>query len=176
MRAGGQSPAIRPFRPDDAEKLADLTLAAIRVSGARAYSAEQLAAWAARHPDPRRFRDSAAKGVTILVATDAADAPIAYALMEPDGHVDMLYCAPGHGGSGLASALLGRIESDALARGMARLFTEASELARPVFARAGFEELHRRDFTLEHEGAAVPIHNYAMEKRLSQGALTRNLR
>jgi putative acetyltransferase len=42
-------------------------------------------------------------------------------------------------------------------RHLARMLTEASELARPVFARAGYRLLHRRD---------VPIHNCAMEKHL----------
>jgi len=162
--------AIRPFRPDDAEALGQITLAAIRETGARAYSPRQIEAWAARHPDPRRFHDGAAKGDTILVRTDDSDRPVAYALVERGGHVDMLYCDPGHGGGSIGAALLKRLEADARLRGIARLFTEASELARPVFARAGWIELHRRDFTLEHEGAAVPIHNYAMEKRLDGGA------
>jgi putative acetyltransferase len=166
VKRRGAAP-IRPFRPDDAEALASLTLAAIRETGMRAYSPEQVAAWSARHPDPRRFRDSAAKGDTILLATDAADTAIAYVLMEADGHVDMLYCAPDHGGRGLAAELLARIEREARRRGIARLTAEASEVARPVFARAGFAQLHRRDFTIEHEGERVPIHNYAMDKRLS---------
>ena len=169
MPAGSAS-AIRPFRPDDAEALGHLTLAAIRETAARSYAPAQVEAWAARHPDPRRFRESAGKGDTILVRTDDSDRPVAYALMEANGHVDMLYCDPDHGGSGIGAALLGRLEANAGLRGIARLFTEASELARPVFARAGWTELHRRDFTLEHEGAAVPIHNYAMEKRLDKGA------
>ena len=163
--AGGG--AIRPFRPADAEALGRLTLAAIRATGAQAYTSEQVAAWAARHPDPRRFLQSAAKGDTNLVATDGADRAIAYALMEPTGHIDMLYCHPDHGGRGLASALLVRIEADAARRGLAVLLTEASEVARPVFARAGFEHSHRRNFALEHAGRSVPIHNYAMAKPLS---------
>jgi len=165
---GENAPAIRPFRPDDAEALGALTLAAIRKTGARAYGGDQVEAWAARHPDPRRFRESAAKGDTILVCTDEADMPTAYVLMERHGHVDMLYCHPDHGGKGLAAALLARIEADGRRRGIARLFAEASEIARPVFARAGFKQMNRRDFALEHAGAAVPIHNYAMAKNIGE--------
>jgi putative acetyltransferase len=157
---------LRPFRTSDAEALAALTLAAIRVTGLRGYAPEQVAAWAARHPGPERFISSAAKGDNILVAVDADDTPIAYLLTEPDGHCDMLYCHPDHSGRGLAAALLAETESWARAAQIARLFTEASELARPVFERAGFAVLHRRDFTIGPPEAPVAIHNYAMEKRL----------
>jgi putative acetyltransferase len=157
---------IRRFRSSDAGALAALTAAAIRVTGLRAYSPQQVAAWGARHPGPERFIASAANGDTILVAVDAGDTPIAYVLTEPDGHVDMLYCHPDHTGRGVAGVLLGAAEASARASAIARLYTEASELARPAFERAGFAVLHRRDFAIAHEGHDVAIHNYAMEKRL----------
>ncbi|MFL0670540.1 MAG: GNAT family N-acetyltransferase [Erythrobacter sp.] len=157
---------IRRFRDSDAASLAALTVAAIRTIGPRGYSAAQVAAWAARHPGPERFIASAAKGDAILVAVDADDRPLAYVLTESDGHVDMLYCHPDHSGNGAASMLLGLAEAEARKAGVAALFTEASELARPVFARAGYSLLHRRDFTIVHASADVAIHNYAMEKQL----------
>lgn len=158
---------IRRFSEGDAEALSALTLAAIRRTGSRAYSPEQIAAWAARHPGPERFVSRAAKGDLIRVAVDPADAPLAYMLLESDGHFDMLYCHPDHTGRGLARMLLAEADMIARAIDLTRLFTEASELARPVFARAGYRLLHRRDFAIEHDGRAVAIHNYAMEKRLA---------
>ena len=158
---------IRHFRDSDAASLAALTVAAISKIGPRAYSPAQVAAWAARHPGPERFIASATKGDTILVAVDASDTPIAYVLTEPDGHVDMLYCHPDHTGNGVAGLLLGAAEAEARKAGIIRLFTEASELARPVFALADFTLVQRRDFTIAHAGADVAIHNYAMEKQLS---------
>ncbi len=158
--------AIRLFCEDDAGALAALTLAAIRVTGMRSYAPEQIAAWAARHPGAQRFIASAAKGDMILIAVDAADHPLAYALLEANGHLDMLYCHPDHTGRGLAARLLAEAESRARASGIACLFTEASELARPVFERAGYAVLQRRDFTIGPAEAPVSIHNYAMEKRL----------
>jgi putative acetyltransferase len=56
---------------------------------------------------------------------------------------------------------------DARRAGIGRLFTEASELARPVFERAGYALLHRRDFTIAMGDEHIPIHNYAMEKALA---------
>jgi putative acetyltransferase len=95
--------------------------------------------------------------------------PVACALFQPGGHLDMLYCHPGHTRQGLADKLLAaceaRVRHEAHARreALARLFTEASELARLLFERAGYEALHRRDFAIE----GVSIHNYAMEKQLA---------
>ncbi len=160
--------AIRLFRKDDAEALAALTIAAIRHIAVRAYSPDQIAAWAARHPGPPRFIASAAKGDVIVIAVDAVDVPRAYALLESDGHIDMLYCHPDYSGNGLAGRLLVEAEERALAGGILRLYTEASELARPVFERAGFTVLNRRCFTIGPAEGPVAIHNYAMEKLLNR--------
>ncbi len=156
---------IRPYARADAEPLAALTVAAIRETGRRAYSSKQIAAWAARL-SVQRLLDGAAKGDVILVAAGPDDAPLAYTLLEAGGHLDMLYCHPEHTGKGLARALLDAAEAAARAQGLTRLFTEASELARPVFERAGFALLHRRDFTIPFEDSQIPIHNNAMEKWL----------
>jgi hypothetical protein len=47
---------------------------------------------------------------------------------------------------------------------LARIYMEASEAARRFFLRRGFEVLERRDLLI----GEVPIHNFAMEKRLQQ--------
>lgn len=157
---------IRPYRDSDAAAMAALTLAAIRETGLRAYSPGQVAAWSERF-SPARVLEWAAKGSTILVAADDAGEAVAYTVLEAGGHVAMLYCAPAHGGRGLGLALLCAAEAAAREDGVTRLFTEASELARPVFARAGYALLHRRDFTIPSGDRNIAIHNYAMEKALA---------
>lgn len=158
--------SIRPFCETDAEDLAALTLAAINDVGSARYSASQVVAWAARHPGPERFLERCRNGASIIVAADADDKAIAYALLDhveaASGHLDMLYCHPDHTRRGLADELLAQAEMQARTQSLSRLFTEASELARPAFERAGYTVLHRRDFEIE----GVAIHNYAMEKRL----------
>ncbi len=155
--------AIRPFREDDAEALSEVALAAIRGIGPHGYSREQVEAWAGRHRGPADYRTRAAAGDTIFVAVDIDDRPVAYALLEPDGHLDRLYNHPDHTRQGLAGQLLAAAETEAQARDITRLYTEASELARPAFERAGYKVTHRRDFEVE----GVAIHNYAMEKALA---------
>ncbi len=157
--------AIRPYRPEDAEAIAALTLAAIRTGALRAYSPLQVEAWAARY-SVQRLLDAAAKGDVILVAPDADDRAVAYTVLEAGGHIDMLFCHPDHTRRGLGLALLGEVELAARAQGADRLFTEASELARPVIARAGYDLCHRRDFAIPFEEGEVAMHNYAMEKAL----------
>lgn len=158
---------IRPYRESDAAAIAALTVAANRATGLRAYSPAQVDAWAARYL-VQRLMDGAAKGDVILVAVNDADMAIAYTVLEQGGHLDMLYCAPEHTGKGLGLALLAEAEAAARQQGVTCLFTEASELARPVFTRAGYALLHRRDFTIPSEAGEVAIHNYAMEKRLDR--------
>lgn len=158
---------IRPFCAGDAAALAALTLDAIRAVGSARYSPEQVAVWSARHPGPQRFLERTASGHSIFVAADSDDMPVAYALLEPDGHLDMLYCHPDHTRRGLADELLAHAEQQANSAAITRLYTEASELARPAFERAGYTVMHRRDFEISDGESRVPIHNFAMEKRLA---------
>ncbi|MBV7259919.1 GNAT family N-acetyltransferase [Erythrobacter crassostreae] len=158
---------IRPFADRDAPALSDLTLSAIRSVGSKSYTPKQVTAWSDRHPGARRFLDRAAAGHHIIVAADSGDNAVAYSLLESDGHLDMLYCHPDHTRRGLADELLAASEQHARANAMSQLYTEASELARPAFERAGYIVQHRRDFDIPHAGGAVAIHNYAMEKPLN---------
>ncbi|MEL7197032.1 MAG: GNAT family N-acetyltransferase [Pseudomonadota bacterium] len=162
---------IRLFKKSDAAPLARLTAASIGVVGAARYSPEQIAAWGARHPGPERFLERTDGGDLIWVAATPEDQPVAYALLEPpkadcSAHLDMLYCDPAHTRQGLADRLLTAAEEHAKQHGVNRLYTEASELARSAFERAGYAVTQRRDFTIPHAGNDVPIHNFAMEKLL----------
>lgn len=155
--------AIRPYRDEDAETVAAVCAAAIEAIGPRAYSAEQVAAWRARHPGPQRYRDVIADGAEIIVAANDQDRPVAYALLERDGHLDHLYCHPDHTRRGLADLLLAEAEVMAREWGVERLHTEASDLARPAFERVGYEVTHKREFAID----GMPIHNWAMGKALA---------
>ena len=155
--------SIRTFREDDAEQLLTIARTAILSIGPRAYSCDQIAVWAARHDNAPRYCLRASRGDIILVAVDARSHPCGYALLERNGHLDHLYIAPDHTRSGLADRLLAEAELQARRLVCQRLFTEASDLARPAFERAGYSVTHRRDFAID----GVAIHNWAMEKALT---------
>jgi putative acetyltransferase len=123
-------------------------------------------AWSARHPGAERYRERVAAGHAIFVAVDGEDRPVAYALIEPDGHLDHLYNHPDHTRRGLATQLLATAEAYAAAHDVDRLYTEASDLARPAFERAGYIVTHKREFTIPYGDREIPIHNWAMAKRL----------
>ena len=159
--------SLRLFRSIDAARLGEIFAEAVRVVGAHGYTNEQVAAWAARSPSAEsRIFERISAGDRIMLAVGSDDDPVAYAILEQDGHLDHLYCHPNHTRQGLADLLLEAAEEQARARGCSRLYTEASELARPAFERAGYIVTHRRDFYIAHAGQDVPIHNYAMGKAL----------
>ncbi|MFN2100763.1 GNAT family N-acetyltransferase [Altererythrobacter sp. MF3-039] len=153
--------SVRPMQVGEEAAVEAVMLASVRTLGLRGYAPEQVEAWAGR-AQLFRIGPRIEAGASVLLASEDSGEPVAYALIEPDGHFDHLYCHPNHAGHGLGTRLIEAAENLARQRGIKRLFTEASELARPVFARAGYVELHRRD--LEINGVA--IHNFAMEKRI----------
>ncbi len=97
-----------------------------------------------------------------MVAADEDNRPVAYALLERDGHVDHPYCHPDHTRLGLADLLLEEAEVIARHWDIKRLHTEASDLARPAFKRVGYEVTHKREFEID----GVPIDNWVTEKTL----------
>jgi putative acetyltransferase len=153
---------IRPFRVADAAALAALFHASVRQAGLRDYTPEQVSAWSPAAPDPGGYIRRSMEDRVFLVAVDAADEPMAYGDLEPDGHIDHLYCRPDRIGIGIGSALYDALENAAVDCGMQRLFVEASEAARRLFERKGFVVEQRNDFSIN----GVAIHNYQMAKPL----------
>ena len=153
---------IRGYDPRDAAGLADVFFRSVRQVALSGYTAAQVAAWA---PEPRTAQwahGEASDGRLVLVAADEDDRPVAYIDLEPDGHIDRLFCAPEAAGQGIASRLCDAVEAAAREQGIRNLFTEASELARRVFERKGFAVVQRQDLVIR----GVAMHNYRMAKAL----------
>lgn len=156
---------VRAYRKADAPRLEEIFRRAVREIGPDFYTAEQVAAWSGARVTAEGIDRRYGDGRATFLAVDRADRAIAFSDLERDGHVDMLYCDPGHARQGVASALLAAVEAEARARGISRLHTEASEAARPVFAKAGYQTRHRRELDID----GVTIHNWAMEKLIGSG-------
>lgn len=154
---------IRSFRPGDEHALRDIHLASITRVGPLAYNAAQVAAWASRTREGWEWLEWHRYGDRITIALAANDEPAAFALLEADGHLDMLYCHPRYVRQGHALRLVKEASAFGRKAGLAMITTDASELARPVFLAAGYSVDHRQDFFLD----GVPIHNYAMSKALA---------
>lgn len=153
---------VRAFRPEDGERLGIIFYRSVREGARRAYSGEQVEAWAQSVPPGSFYEKKAVDGRMILVTVDDSDKPVAYGDLEPTGHIDHLFCHPDAIGTGAASKLYDRLEIQGRDWGLARLFVEASEVARPFFERKGFADRGRKDFIMR----GVLMHHYDMEKYL----------
>ena len=157
---------VRPFEQRDAPALAQIYFRAIHEIARAYYSQEQVDAWPPTVPAAERFAARGSDGRILLVAVDETDQPLAYGDVEPDGHVDHLFCKPEAAGTGIAAALYEDLETAARQSGIARLYVEASEPAQRFFLKRGFTTLERNDFML----GSVAIHNFRMEKHLGEEA------
>lgn len=153
---------IRSYAPDDAIPLGRVYYRAVREGAARAYTAEQCAAWAPHAPASAVWRRRLAHGET-LVAEQTGE-PVGFMSLLADGHLDLVYVMPEVMGRGVAPALYAMLENRARVAGLQRLTTEASELARAFFLRHGWQVIARQDLVRD----GVTLHNYQMEKRLSR--------
>jgi putative acetyltransferase len=155
---------IRPYEPRDGNALADVMFRSVRQGALRDYAAVQVEAWLPAPPEAAWFDARARDGRIVLVAVTVDDTVVAFADLEDDGHIDLLYCAPEAIGHGVASRLYDELETLARRHDIAHLYVEASEAARRVLERKGFIVRERRD--LERNGVA--LHNYAMTKELAR--------
>ena len=118
-------------------------------------------AWAPDEIDPDDWRVRLAASST-WVAT-GGDRPAGFISLEWDGHLDMLYVDPEFQRRRVATMLLRQLEASAEARGLVRLFTEASVAAKPFFERWGFRVLGAQ--VVNRCGQALA--NFRMERRLA---------
>lgn len=153
--------SIRPYTPADRDATLAVFRDAVRVGARRDYTAAQVLAWAPDDTDRDAWGARRASRPTWVAERDGA--VIGFTDLEPDGHIDMLFVAAAQHGQGVAGALYRTVEAAARARGLIRLYTEASLTARPVFEHYGFRVIAAQ--TVERHGQHLS--NFRMEKLLS---------
>lgn len=159
---------IRPYTDADLPAVAQLFTDAIHGLAVSHYDAAQRKAWAPQPPDLGIW-EARLKPLKVLLAQDAetrsgSDALLGFVGYEEDGHIDLMFSSPLAARRGVASQLLGRAEAALRELGVAQLYTEASLLGQPFFARQGFtvkEEQH-----IELRGAQ--FRRFAMVKALDR--------
>lgn len=159
IELGGSIAKVRRFSAEDAGDVSALYERSVRTLGPRFYSAEQVLAWADLTPRPADFLKAYTDGRVALVA-EIDNRLAAFGDVSLTGKMQYFYCAPEWSGKGVAGALFQCIERSACAVGVEELKVDASDLARPFFARRGFLWLGRQDLLLGN----VPIHNHRMVK------------
>jgi putative acetyltransferase len=129
---------IRKFQPADLEAILELFHDVVHTIGAKYYSSEQVHAWApANGVDKEKWLKSLTANMT-FVAEDKGEI-IGFGDMTETGFIDRLYVHKDHQRSGVATAILKRLEEEAKKLGIAELTTEASLLLKPLVERHGFE-------------------------------------
>jgi putative acetyltransferase len=112
--------------------------------------------------DPARLRKFVL-GVKTYVAEDNGRL-VGLCGLAADGHLASLYVDGAEGRKGIGSMLLDNAICEARARGLVRLYTEASEFSKPLFEKFGFDT-----FEIEHvirEG--VEFKRYRMQRTLQE--------
>ena len=134
---------IRAYSEADLDALIDLFTSSVRQVASRDYSPAQIEAWAPVAVNREQWATRLGSRPTYVA--EAGGQIAGFSDLEPDGHIDMLFVHADHQGQGVARALLDHITARAHEQGIARLFTEASITARPVFERSGFELIEAQE-------------------------------
>ncbi|TPE53417.1 GNAT family N-acetyltransferase [Maribrevibacterium harenarium] len=151
---------IQPYSPDKAREVTNLFYAAVNGIADDVYSPQQKAVWA---PEPVNYAAWAARlAQTQPFLAICAGAVVGFMELEADGHIDCTYTHPEFQGRGVASMLYAYLETEAIRKGIGRLYVEASIVAKPFFSKLGFTEVKQN--TLQRQG--VELVNYSMEKQL----------
>jgi putative acetyltransferase len=152
--------SIRAYRQDDAIAIVRLFYETVRTVNRRDYSAAQVEAWAPAIPDAAVWHRRMIERCTLVAEEDSA--LIAFAELEPSGHLDMFYCRADAVGRGVGGRLYEVLEARAAALAIASIFLEASITAQPFFARRGFRVVAQQ--TVVRRG--VVMTNFKMAKSL----------
>lgn len=147
---------LRPYETGDADALAAIYRNGVERLGPRAYRPEQVAAWLSIAPSAQDLDRIYRDGRFTRVALDQRGVPIGFGDLANTGHIHFLYVDPDFAGQGIGRALVAEFLREAQRQSLDTMFSDASELARPVFLRAGFKCIARQ----EHEIGGIKIHNF----------------
>lgn len=148
---------LRPARPGDGPATRALFYAAVHRGAAHAYSPEERAAWAPSPEPPEGWEARLLAGTTLIA--EAGGHMAGFMTLGADGYLDLAYVAPDRIGQGVGRALHEGILAEARTQGLRLLDTEASLVARPVFAHLGWREIARQS-VIRH---GVALTNFRME-------------
>jgi len=151
--------SIRRATAADHEVLGEIMFDAVR-NGPSLYTPEQQAAWV---PEPRKGADWDARlSAQCVFVAEADGRPIGVMTLAMPDYVDLAFVRPDWQGRGIFRRLHEALETEARARGLARLHTHASLMAQPAFGAVGYSVLEPE--TVEIRGQSFK--RFSMERTL----------
>lgn len=153
---------LRLFKQSDLENIIALFTDSIHSLTSQHYDAVQQAAWAPQPPDLSEWQVRMSILTTLVAEVDNRLA--GFLSFEWNGHIDLLYISPHIARQGIASVLYHEAEHQLITNGATELFTEASLVAAPFFAKHGFQIIEEQH--VDRRG--VTFRRYAMRKHLPE--------
>jgi putative acetyltransferase len=157
-------PALRPFLPTDTPMLAAIFSASVMELTGDDYSEAQQEAWAATAENEEAFGNKLAGELTLIATLQ--NAPVGFASLKGNDHIDMLYVHPSVAGQGVGAMLCDALEKLAGARGANSISVDTSDTALDFFRRRGYVAKQRNTVIVNGEWLA----NTTMQKTLANGA------
>jgi len=149
---------LRAYLDSDLEAVISCFRQAVRETGARYYSREQIAAWAPDSPDLDAWANRLRTGAVFVA--DEGGHIAGFVRVEDSGLVDLLYVHADYARRGVGHELLETACTWAAAHGARKLEAEVSIAARPLFEAAGFR-VEREQFV---ERRGVEFRNFHMAR------------
>jgi putative acetyltransferase len=153
---------IRPYQTTDAEAIAAIYRDAVIHTGATAYDAEQIKAWAAYPEDIEAFRRSLQQGLTLVALVD--EQLVAFGQLHPLDHIAFLYTASQVARQGYATKIYQQLETEAMQQGATQLQTAASRISKFFFLKMGYHLIRTEIVTRQ----GIELERFQMAKRLRQ--------
>jgi len=152
---------IRDYKRSDAAAITRLFYETVHSVNLQHYSEQQVRAWAPAVPDPEIW-DARMRQRYTLVAEENGQI-IAFAELERDGHLDMLFCRSDAIRRGVGRSLYEAVEQRAVGLGLKHIFADASITAVPFFEHCGFSSVQQQSVIRR----GIELSNFRMGKRLS---------
>lgn len=153
---------IRAYRDGDAGPLFAVFYRAVHAGTQAFYSEDERNAWAPSAKPGSMWVPRLAEQLTLVAEQDDGTA-VGFMTMGDEGYLDYAYVAPEVMGTGVANALHASLLEHARHRGLTRLETEASHLARRFFLKHGW----RDEGEQQVERLGVAITNFRMSLDLA---------
>ena len=148
---------IQPYTADRANEIADLFYKSVHAIDDSVYTKEQKEAWAPTPVDYERWAERLKKKKPFIALIEKR--VVGFIELDSDGHIDRAYTHPDFQGKGVASTLYQYLLVEAKARGIERLYVEASFMAKPFFEHRGFSVVKKNE--LQRNG--VSLVNFSMQ-------------